>query len=233
MAQQTEELRQTAAASAKSTARAAGKSSKTVANRAAGEGQRVASRGLREAQGVASNASQRGQELVRTASMQSRELAGTVLERAQEVRRELSGQGQTLVDDARTQVETQTREQARRAAGTLTRLGNEAQALAEGRPEDAETVRGYVERAAETLTDTADRLYRVADDVEQRGIGGLASDLSNFARRRPGAFLLATAIAGFGVARVVRSSKSDAGDDHDEEQPTNGRTGVAPSGQAR
>jgi hypothetical protein len=188
-----------------------------VASRATDEGRKVASRSIGEAQDVANTATQQGQQLARVASEQGRELVGTVKERASEVSSELLEQGQTLAQDARTQVEEQAREQTRRLAGTLTKLGNEAQALADGRPEDAETLRDYVRRGGEGLTGTADRLYGLADDMEERGLGGVVEDLSRFARRRPGAFLLGAAVAGFGVARVVRSSKSDSDSDSEFE----------------
>jgi vacuolar-type H+-ATPase subunit H len=230
MAQQASEIAEATSSSARSTAKSAARSGQKVAARTTGEGRRVASRtssegrkvaarGIGEAQDVASTATQHGQELVRSASEQGRELVGTVKERASEVTGELFEQGQTLAEDARTQIEQQAKEQTRRLAGTLNRLGNEAQALADGRPEDAETVREYVRRAGEGVTGTADRLYGLADDVEQRGLGGLFEDLSTFARRRPGAFLLGAAIAGFGVARVVRSSKSDSDGEDESAQP--------------
>jgi len=230
MAQRAREIAGVTSSSARSTTKSAARSGQKVADRATGEGRRVASRasregrkvaarGIGEAQDVASTATQHGQDVVRTASEQGRELVGTVKERASEVTGELFEQGQTLAEDAKTQIEQQTKEQTRRLAGTLTRLGNEAQALAEGRPQDAETVREYVRRAGEGVTETADRLYGLADDVEQRGLGGLFEDLSTFARRRPGAFLLGAAVAGFGVARVVRSSKSDSDEEDETAQP--------------
>jgi len=178
---------------------------------------------------VASTATQQGQQLARIASEQGRELVGTVKERASEVTSELVEQGQTLAQDARTQVEEQAKQQTRRLAGTLTKLGNEAQALAEGRPEEAESVREYVRRAGEGLTGSADRLYGLADNVEERGLGGVFEDLSAFARRRPGMFLLGAAVAGFGVARVVRSSSADS----DDEEDAPGRPASTPAASRR
>jgi hypothetical protein len=231
MAQQAREITEATSSSARSTAKTAARSGRKVADRATSEGRgvasrastegrKVAARGIGEAQNVASTATQQGQDLARIASEQGRELVETVKERAAEVTGELFEQGQALATDARTQIEHQTQEQTRRLAGTLTRLGNEAQALADGRPEEAETVREYVRRAGEGVTETADRLYGLADDVEQRGLGGLFEDLSSLARRRPGAFLLGAAVAGFGVARVVRSSKAEGSDDEEESSPS-------------
>ena len=46
--------------------------------------------------------------------------------------------------------------------------------------------------------------------LEDRGIEGVVDDVSRFARRRPGVFLLAAAGAGFVVGRFVRSGVSVA-----------------------
>jgi len=40
--------------------------------------------------------------------------------------------------------------------------------------------------------------------VQNRGMEGLVDDLQRFARRRPGVFLFATAVAGFAAGRAVR-----------------------------
>jgi uncharacterized membrane protein YccC len=142
-------------------------------------------------------------------------LASTVKDRASEVKEELVDQSQTLLRDAREQVETQAEQQARRLGESLVSLGNEAEALAAGRPQDAPHLRRTVESCGERLTGYGDRLYNLADDLEQRGISGVAQDVADFARRRPGAFLLGAAIAGFAAARVVRTSASSDDTDGD------------------
>ena len=184
-----------------------------VASTAQDEGQRVASRAADEASDVASTAAEEGQQLVALASEQASELGSTVREQTARVRGEVVEQGKTLAEEARSQVESQAHAQSRQLADRLSRLGDEVRALAEGRPEEAETVRPYVTNAADAVYDAADRLYTLASDIDTRGLTGVLDDLQAFARRRPGAFLLGAAVVGFGVGRAVRTSSGEDGGD--------------------
>lgn len=180
-----------------------------VASRAADEGQRVASRAKDQGQAVARTARTETRAVARTAAETTQDVRSTVRTQAAQVREELAAQSRTVVEETRSKIQEQTQTQTRRAAEGLTRLASEAQALAEGRPDEAETIRDYVASSAEKLFEAADRLYGLADDVETRGVEGLVQDLQRFARRRPGAFLVGAAVVGFGVGRAVRSAQSD------------------------
>jgi hypothetical protein len=113
------------------------------------------------------------------------------------------------VEEAKAQVQQQLDAQSRRLGDSLSRLGDEIRALAEGRPEEATTVQPYVSDAASAVYDAADRVYGVIDDIQTRGLSGVLDDVQSFARRRPGAFLVGAALAGFGIGRAVRASSSD------------------------
>lgn len=201
-----------------------------VASRAVGESQRVASTAKDQGQAVAQTAKDQGQAVARTAAEGAREVKGTVRAQAAQVRDEVAAQGRTVVDETRSKVQEQTGTQARRAAEGLSRLASEARALADGRPEEADSVRTYLSQGAEKLLEAADRIHGLADDVEARGIESVLDDLQRFARRRPGAFLLGAAVAGFGVGRVVRSAKEDdgqpAGDEMAPGRPAVGQPGA-------
>jgi hypothetical protein len=192
---------------AKSTGRAARKSGSRVASKAAGAGKQVTSRAADQAQDVASTAEDRSREVASVASGQARRVADTARTQAARVGEELAEQGKTLAEEARSHLDYQANAQSRRLADGLSKLGDEVRALAEGRPEDAETLQPRLQDAADAVYDAADRLYGVAQDVEQQGIGVVLADLQDFARRRPGAFLFGAAIAGFGLGRAVRASK--------------------------
>jgi hypothetical protein len=79
------------------------------------------------------------------------------------------------------------------------------QALTEGRPGDSGPLAGYV-------TDARQQVASFALRLENRGIEGVVDDVAQFARRRPGMFLLAAAGTGFLVGRLVRSGVSVARD---------------------
>lgn len=193
-----------------------------VASTAQDEGRRVASRAGEEAADVASTAAEEGQQLVALASEEATELGSAVREQTARVRGEVVEQGKTLAEEARSQVETQVHAQSRRLADSLSRLGDEVRALADGRPEEAETVRPYVANAADAVYDAADRIYSLASDIDARGLSGVLDDLQSFARRRPGAFLAGAALAGFGIGRVVRASSDD--DQTAASRPVGGRS---------
>jgi uncharacterized protein YjbJ (UPF0337 family) len=174
----------------------------------------VASQAADKAKDVASTAGDAAGAVAHVAREDARALAGSVREQAGELTDQLSTQGRSLVEDARTQLRTQAAAGTGRMAGTFRELGEQAQALAEGRPEQATSLTDYVWRAADGFYGVADRLHAVAEDVETRGFSGVLDDLQTFARRRPGAFLLGAAAVGFGVGRFVKAQREDA----DEEE---------------
>lgn len=116
---------------------------------------------------MASTAAGQGQQVAREAADQAREVVVAARKQATQVTRELSTQARVLVEETRTKLEDEAGVQTRRLAGGLRRLGGEAQALAEGRPQEAGAVAGYVRQAA-------DRLWSVADEIETKGPEGLS-----------------------------------------------------------
>ena len=180
-----------------------------VASAAKEHGQQVASTAKEQGQRVASTAKEQGQQVLRSTADQASEVVGTAKQQASEVAQQASVEARNLLEESRTRLEEQTAAGAQKLGQNLHRLGGEALALAEGRPDEAPTVQGYVKRAGETLLDAADRAYGISDDVQTRGIGGLLSDVQTFARRRPGAFLLGTAVVGVMAGRAVRNAKGD------------------------
>ncbi len=184
--------------SAGSTGRTAARHGAAVKDRVVADGETVASRTAGEAQAVASAAQEQGQEIKATAK-----------EHAERIRGEVVEQGRGVVAEARSQVESQAHAQTRELADRLARLGEEVRALTESRPEDAETLAPYLSNAVDALYDGADRVYTLASDIDERGLGGLLQDVEAFARRRPAAFLAGAAVAGFGLGRAIRASSSD------------------------
>lgn len=188
-----------------------------VASTAVGQGQKVASTAVRQGHDVASTAVERGQEVASTAVDKSqevarlatrdvRELAGSLKAEAADVTDELWAQTRQLARETRGQVQDQAESQTQRLAQTLGRLSEEVRALAEGRPEEAPTVGNYV-------SSTADRLDSLAQQIKVRGAEGLVGDLEDFARRKPGPFMVGAVIAGFGLGRILKAAKSEAEDD--------------------
>ncbi len=187
-----------------------------TAKAAVDQGQVLAQEAAGQAQRTGAAAAERGQQVVGAAAERAQDLVGTVREETARVSEEVSSQVQSLAAEATDQLETQAQEAAHRLSQGFRQLGQETQALAEGRPSDAPNLREYVLQAADRLYSTAEGFNGVAASIEQRGIEGLVEDVQVFARRRPAAFLIGAAAAGFVIGRAVRSgsrpSEATSGD---------------------
>jgi hypothetical protein len=162
------------------------------------ETKRVSATASGQARQVKRTAATQSKVVARTANQDVRELAGSVRSQADQVKGELAGQARDLFEETRGQLQSQADQQAYRLAGALLQVGSQAVALAEGRPQQAGPLADYAEQAA-TWLDSA------ASHIEERGLEGLATDVVDFARRRPGVFLAGAAVVGFGVGRLIRS----------------------------
>lgn len=162
------------------------------------EARKVASTARTEAEQVKGAAAGGTKIVARTAKQDARELAGTVRNQAEQVKGELAGQARGMLAETQGQLQAQADVQASRLAGALFQVGGQAVALSQGRPEQAGPLVDYAEQAATWLDDRASY-------IEERGLDGLATDVVDFARRRPGVFLAGAAVVGFGVGRLLRS----------------------------
>lgn len=186
-----------------------GTAAKTTKNRAAQETRRVKATASTQAKQVKGTAVGQTKVVARTAEQDARELADTVRSSADQVKGELTGQVREMLAETQGQLQEQADVQAGRLADTLWQVGTQAVALSEGRPEQAGPLVDYAEQAAEWLD-------YCASHIEERGLEGLATDVVDFARRRPGVFLAGAAVVGFGVGRLIRSGAVSADGDSDD-----------------
>jgi hypothetical protein len=117
------------------------------------------------------------------------------------VREELSADASRLAQSAKERAtqEAETRKQqvAQTARSASSALGRAADDL-----EQEDGVPGWLSSA---FRQTASGIERLAGNVEGRGADELARDVTRFARENPGAFLAASAAAGFAAARFLRA----------------------------
>ena len=179
---------------------------KDTKNTAKRETQRVKATAATQAKQVKGTAVGQTKVVARTANADVRELAGTVRDQADQVKGELAGQAREMLAETQGQLRQQADMQASRVASVLFQVGSQAVALSEGRPAQAGPLVDYAEQAAEWL-DSA------AAHIEERGREGLATDVVDFARRRPAVFLAGAAVVGFGVGRLIRSGAISADGD--------------------
>ncbi len=129
---------------------------------------------------------------------QARQVASDAKEQALQVAGDIKEQARDVLGEARSELRQQAESGTKRAAEGIRTLGGQIQALRDGRPDEAGPIAGYADQARRKMNDVATRL-------DQGGLDGMIADVSRFARRRPGLFLLACTGAGFAVARLARS----------------------------
>jgi hypothetical protein len=160
----------------------------------------------RDSGGAAKQATESGKEAAKEVGGTARHAASDVAETAKSEARyvavEAREHARSVATEMSEDLQMRAEEQAHRVAERLRIASGQLGALAEGRAEDAGVAGDYAR-------DAAHRLGSVADRIDSRGIDGMADDLRDFARRRPGLFLLGAAAAGFAVGRIARSARED------------------------
>jgi hypothetical protein len=153
-----------------------------------------------QAKSVAEDAKQGGQQVAATAMDQTREVAG-----------EAKAQTKDLFRQARGEATDQAATQQRRAASGLHSLGDELGAMAGH--SDASGIAGDLARQA------SDQAHSAASWLESREPGDVMSEITDFARRRPGTFLAAAAAIGFLGGRLTRGLAAGSTEDQGVASP--------------
>jgi hypothetical protein len=128
---------------------------------------------------------------------------GTAKDYAQDVAGRAKEQGRAMFD-----------EQKQSAAGTVDSAANAFRTTAQQMRSDGQAQTGrYVEMVA-------DQLQSLGSQLRNKNLDTLIRDAENFGRRSPGTFLAGSMVAGFVLARFLKSSSehrhaSDAYDDRD------------------
>jgi hypothetical protein len=133
----------------------------------------------------------------------AQEVAGTVKEQGREVTREARYQARSVAADLRGSVTGQARTQNQRLADGLRQMSDQFGQMG---PQDDSAAGQVVRRLG-------DGGRRAADYLEDRGPEGLLDDVQEFARRKPGTFLLIAAAAGFAIGRLGRAAMAASKDD--------------------
>ena len=147
-----------------------------------------------------------------TATDATKNVVSEATDQTKTVAVEAKAQAQQLITNTRSELQSQADERARQAAEHLRGMSTSITALLDGRPDDAAQMGTYLQQAQSKIDGFASRL-------ESGGPQGVINDLSSFARRRPGAFLLAAGVAGFAIGRAARAGVAAAHDDQSTSQP--------------
>jgi hypothetical protein len=168
-----------------------------VAGTAKDQGAQVASTAVDQGRQTAGAAADAGAQVASAGVEGARQVAAETATQAGEVTRQAAEQARGLVEQAQAQLRDQADSQAQRAAGGLRDVGRQVRALSEGGGEEAGP-------AADVARQLGQKIEELAGRLEERGVDGTVDDVREFARRRPGVFLLGAAAAGFAVTRLGR-----------------------------
>jgi hypothetical protein len=141
-----------------------------------------------------------------TAADQGKHLAGTTKDEALNVAGTAAEQARNVIGDARQQVTTQVNDQATtgrdKLSQTLRTFGDDLQQMAEQGPDQG--------MAVDLAREVSDRVRALGSHLEAREPGDLLADARDFARRRPGTFLLGALAAGVVAGRMFRATADGA-----------------------
>jgi hypothetical protein len=160
-------------------------------------------------------AKRQAQQTAEHARGQAGEAAGTAKAEGRKVADDARHQARNVIDEAKSVGRARADEQAGRLADALRQFNQQTEALLDGRTDEAGALGDYARQLA-------DRAGHYAQQVDDLGFDGVVRETSRFARRRPGAFLLAAAGAGLLVGRLGRGAK-DAQDGGDSGTQATGR----------
>lgn len=139
------------------------------------------------------------QEASVTATSEAGGVMGTAKDKAGEVAGEVGTQARNLVGDLRTQLRDQSYTQRDRLAGSLRQVGDDLDKMAQS------TGSGF---AADVTSQLATRARDASTFLSEHDPGDLLENVRQFARRRPGMFLLVAAAAGIVTGRLTRAMAS-------------------------
>lgn len=168
---------------------------------------------------VRETAGQEGAAVAQHARQAAGEVRSTARDQVGQVAHEATGQAKHVVHDMRERVATEAEEQARRVSRQIDRIADELGTMADGSGPDSLT--------AGALRQVSDAGRQAARYLDERGARGLLDSAQDFARRKPGTFLIGAAVAGFLVARAAKSMS--AGNDDRQAQPQRGYTDHVPT----
>lgn len=145
--------------------------------------------------------------VAQTSKESAASVAGTAKEQGQQVLSEATNQAKNLLDETKSQVTSQAGEQQQRAATGLRSVGEDLRSMA------STSFSSGV--ATQLVQHASEQVNQVAGWLENRQPGDLLEDVRNFARRKPGTFLIGAAVAGMLAGRATR-----AGVDIKRDQPS-------------
>lgn len=130
------------------------------------------------------------------------EVAGTAKGQSQQVLRETGSQARQVAQQTRQRLAAEAKSQTERASGGLRQWSDELASMAESSKPDSP-----VSEAVHQIAETG---RRAAEYLDRHGFEGAVGEVQDFARRKPGTFLLGAALAGFLVGRAAKAAQASS-----------------------
>lgn len=173
-------------------------------------------------QAGADGAKEQAKQAAGTAADEGRHVADVAKSEAQSVAADAHEQVRNLMDDARAQVQEQSRSQLDSLVSMLQGFADDLEKMARGEAAGSGL-------AQDVVTQVSDKAKGISSQLQGREPGEILDQARDFARRRPGTFLLGALAAGVVAGRVARGAK-EAG----SSSPATSRAGMpttpAPTG---
>ena len=155
----------------------------------------------RPPEGSSGGAKDQAAQAASTAADEGKHVTAVAGGEAQKVAGEAKQQGKALLDDAKGQLQEQTKVQHERVVQTLSSLGDDLQQMSS--QSDSGLASDIVQQAAQ-------RVRGISDHLQRREPAELLDDVRDFARRKPGTFLLGALAAGVVAGRFARGAQKAA-----------------------
>jgi len=160
-----------------------------------------------EASRVAGSAAEAGKDVAATAKEQAKNVAG-----------EAKSQAKDLYEQTREELRSQAAQQQERVASGLHSVGDELDQMASA------SESGGV--ASDLVRQAAQRTHSIAGWLDARDPGSLIDEVKSYARRNPGTFIAAAAIAGALAGRLTRALASGGDSGSGSSSSSTGVTGT-------
>jgi hypothetical protein len=174
-------------------------------------------------QGKVGTAKQEAANLKDTAAEQAGNVASTAKDEAKNVAHEAKSQAKDLFVQTTSELREQAGVQQQRVAAGLRSLGDELGSMAGGSEQQG--------LATDLLRQVSDRAGTAASWLDARDPGSLLNEVKSYARRKPGTFIAAAAIAGVVAGRLTRALAGNAADEKEAQAsaPGTGSATTAPA----
>lgn len=167
-------------------------------------------------------AKEQASQVASSATEKAGQVAQTTKEQAQEVVAEATAQARNLAGELKTQVNEQAGTQRDRLVEQLRSMSDELTQMVYGGGSQSGV-------ASEVASQLSTRAHDLAGYLDGKEPGDILIAVQNYARRKPGTFLIGAAVAGMVAGRLTRGARAAAASSEDSRQSVGYTPSYAPT----